>query len=105
MIGELRTLLARSAYQIPVATEGVNVFFSTSLEHFYDNVYDVILKEGDVCIVLYRDNNLLYVLTAAGAGFTEVLDTGTIYGEYGKFYTHQWRHCESLNEERSCDRS
>lgn len=90
MTGELRTLLSRGFGPSPIGWEGPPpVFFSATLDHYQNDIFDVLLKEGDVCIVLCRHDKLLYVLTSGGTGFVEVLDTKAVYGSYGKLYTCQ----------------
>lgn len=87
MIGELRKMLSHD--RIGPDGKAPKVYLYASEKEYLYRTYYAMLGEGDVCIVLHRDNSLLQVLTSAGTGFIETLDTQTIYGEYGKFYTHQ----------------
>ncbi len=82
--GELRTLLSRDdSYGNGKAQ--VYLYASEKLYH----TCCAVLREGDLCIVLHREDRILHVLTSAGTGFIEVLDTKAVYGSYGKLYTYQ----------------
>lgn len=86
MIGELRKMLSHD--RIGPDGKAPKVCLYASEKEYLYRLYYAVLEEGDVCIVLHRDNSLLQVLTSAGTAFIEVLDTKTIYGDYGKFYAH-----------------
>lgn len=54
MIGELRTLLSRTTGPGPVDNnEWPWVFLSATLDHYDEGIFNVMLKEGDPCIILY----------------------------------------------------